>query len=172
MLISAMSENSGNIVKSGSVKLLGKRTPNNPKVVNWTGTIENLHTKSEKFKLNTRKIKVVATQIGNEISFKNLKIQDSNHTIFLTGTIFTDTITIKAKVFYTPSKVEAINEMSIIKDAIKLTSFGSSQNGILSLELDVSGSLFAPEVKFNKASPIKSLWKIIVSIPFLPFLIL
>ncbi len=172
MLISAMSENSGNIVKSGSVKLLGKRTPNNPKAVNWTGTIENLHTKSEKFKLNTRKIKVVATQIGNEISFKNLKIQDSNHTIFLTGTIFTDTTTIKAKVFYTPSKVEAINEMSIIKDAIKLTSFGSSQNGILSLELDISGSLFAPEVKFNKASPIKSLWKIIVSIPFLPFLIL
>ena len=172
MLISAVSVDQANVVKSGSMKLLGKRMQNNPQTIIWSGAIENLHTKSEKFKLNTRKIKILATQNGNKIEFNNLKVQDANHTIFITGTIFTDTMTIKAKIFYTPSKVEAVNEIAFIKEAIKVTSFGSSQNGILSLELDVSGSLFAPEVKFNKASSIKSLWKIIVSIPFLPFLIL
>lgn len=172
ILLSAVIKGEENAVKSGSIKIIGKRHPIESGIITWTGNVENLHTKSEKFKLSTRKIKIFATQKGNEISFKNLKIQDSNHTIFVSGTIFTDTMTIKAKIFYTPSKVEAVNEIPLIKNAIKVTSFGSSSNGILSLELDVTGSIFAPEVKFNKVSPIKSLWKIIVSIPFLPFLIL
>jgi|GEM_PF-5471160 len=172
ILISAISKSAENTVKSGSVKITGKRHDIESDVITWTGSVENFHTKSEQFKLNTHKIKILATQKGNEISFINLKIQDSNHTIFSSGTIFTDTMTIKAKIFYTPSKVEAVNEIPLIKEAIKVTSFGSSKNGILSLELDITGSIFAPEVNFNKASPIKSLWKIIVSIPFLPFLIL
>ena len=171
MLIAATSREQENIVKSGSLKITGKRQNVEAGVVTWTGSLDNLQTKSAKFKLNTRRIKILATQNGNEISFKNIKIQDSNHTIFASGTIFTDTMTIKAKIFYTPSKVEAINEIPLIKDAISVTSFGSSKNGILSLELDVTGSIFAPNVKFNKTSPIKSLWKIIVSIPFLPFLV-
>ncbi len=182
VLIAAISSNPENIVKSGSMKIHAKRLPNaSPSgeqnnnqsgAIVWTGAIENINIHYDKIAFNTKKIKILLHQSGNEISFKNIKIQDSNHTIFITGKIFTDTMTIKAKIFYTPSKMETLNEIPVIKDAIKLTTFGTSKNGILSLELDCSGSIFAPTIKLNKAAPIKSLWKLIISIPFLPFLIL
>jgi len=170
-LVYAIKPDAHNIIKSGSFKIIAEHTPNTNEII-WHGNINNLNIITNKFKFNTKKIKISATQKDNEIKFNNIKIQDSNHTLFITGTINTQNMTIKAKIFYTPSKVELLNEIPIIKNAMKITTFGTNNNGIISLELDCTGSIFAPEIKFNKASPIKSLWKIIISLPFLPFVVI
>ena len=79
--------------------------------------------------------------------------------MFFTGKIFTDNFTMQTKMFYTPSKIEFLNELPILKDAFKVTTFGGSKQGLLSFEIDVYGSILEPQIKFKKSSSVKSLWK-------------
>jgi hypothetical protein len=122
-----------------------------------------------KFNFNPNEFRFEAKLANNVLSFDKIKMYDKNHTIFITGTILTDTLTINAKAYYTPSSIELLNSIPVV---VSVATLGQNKNGLVSLEFDIYGSIFTPEVKFNKASPIKSIWKLGISAVFLPLLLL
>ena len=158
------------LIQSGSLNLNGDR--NDDGSVTWFGYLKNFRMSSEKFKFRPEKVKINAILQNHILKFKRIKVQDQKHTMFFTGKIFTDNFTTQTKVFYTPSKIEFLNELPLLKDAFKVTTFGGSKQGLLSFEIDVYGSILEPQIKFKKSSSVKSLWKFGFGVVLLPLLLL
>lgn len=165
-----LAANTANVLQSGTVKVYGEY--NDDGSIAWKGDIHNVHISVDKFHFKPKSFKVKALLKDKILTFDNVKIHDSNYTVFITGRIFTDTMQIKSNLYYTPSKIELLNNVPILSKAISITTLGQNYNGLVSLEFEVYGSIFKPEVKFNKASPIKSLWKFSFGVLLLPFLFL
>ena len=155
---------------SGTVTLLGNYEEDGQ--LKWKGRVANLKTYLNKFKFSPREFDVNATLFDGVLKFDKIKMHDNNHTIFASGKIFTDELDIDAKVYYTPSRIELLNTVPILNNAISVATLGQNQNGLVSLEFDVYGNIFTPEVKFNKSSPIKSLWKFSFGVLLLPLVLL
>lgn len=162
--------NKPDMFKSGVVTVYGEY--NNDSSIEWNGDIASLNLSSDKFNFKPKQFHVKALLKDSILSFKNIKMYDKNHTIFITGHILTDVMQIKSNVYYTPSKIELLNNVPIFNKAISVTTLGQNHNGLVSLEFDVYGNLFTPDVKFNKASPIKSLWKFSFGVLLLPLFLL
>ncbi|MDA0617590.1 MAG: hypothetical protein O3A66_02585, partial [Proteobacteria bacterium] len=155
---------------SGNISIIGKREEDGEVV--WSGYLRNFHIKMKKFGFHPLKSKINVVYKNHIISFKDLKMRDKNHTVFFTGNINTQSFVTNAKIFYTPSKVEFLNEIPFLKDAFKLTTLGGSKKGLVSLELDATGSIFEPTIKFKKSSSVTSLWKFSIGVVLLPLLLL
>lgn len=171
--INALYPNVEQKISQGFILLNGKHENN---AINWSGTIENLKYNENKFKLSPKKIDINAKFENHTITFSNIKIQDFSHTVFITGTIFTNNFTTKTKIFYTPSAIEFLNEIPILKNALNLTTFGATKHGIISFEIDLNGSLLNPEMSIQKtSSTAKSFFKvgnILLMAKFLPIILL
>ena len=165
-----LAANMGNEKLAGTIELEGFYGEDGS--LNWSGAISGLQTYIGKINFTPHKFNVEARFFDNVLSFKNIKIYDKSHTIFTTGKILTDQLEITAKAYYTPSKIEVLNTMPLVQNALSVTTLGQNKNGLISLEFDVYGSIFSPEVKFEKSSPIKSAWKLGFGVVFLPLALL
>lgn len=156
--------------KNGSLFLQGMHKEN---TTIWNGLMQDLSTNIGGFSLQPKKVKITGILSDDHIiRYSNIKIQDNKHTIFFTGALNTNTLHTDTKIFYTPSTIEVLNEVPLLKDVFKVTTLGGSKNGLISFKISAQGSVFSPTIKFNKSSSVKSVWKFGVGVLLLPLLLL
>ncbi len=166
-LSTSLGNNDG--IHSGSLYIKGARIDDS---IIWEGYVNDLKVNSQKINFHPKNFNIVTIFKNHILSFDNIKIQDRYHTVFFTGEVFTRSLLVDGKIFYTPSKIEFLNEIPLLRDAFKITTLGSSKKGLMSFEIDVNGFVFDPNIKFNKYSSVKSVSKFGVGVLLFPLLLL